>query len=307
MTTNRLWRILALLAAFGFVAAACGNDSGTVSSSGDPTASETETTSDSDADADADEIVIVSLSPTATEMLFAIGAGDLVIAADDYSNFPTEAPTTELSGFEPNLEAIAAYEPTIVIGSFLSDDIVSGLEGLGIDVEVYAAATTLDEAFDQVLAIGELTGHEDEAAAVVEELRAAVATEAALVPERDEPLTYYYELDPTFYSVTSETFVGEIMSLAGMVSIADAVEDDSFGYPQLSEEFIIDANPDVILNACSKFCGTDAGTIAARPGWDTMAAVQNGLIIDLDDDIASRWGPRVVELLHTVVKATASA
>jgi iron complex transport system substrate-binding protein len=251
---------------------------------------------------------IVSLSATATEVLFAIGAGEQVVAVDEQSNFPPEAPTTDLSGFTPNLEAITTYQPDLVV---LSDDraeLVTGLDTLGIETIVNDAAVTLDDTYDQIAELGIVTGHEDEAAELVTDMRGDIDALAAEVPERPEPLTYYHELDDTLYSVTSETFVGEIYSLAGLESVADAADPtgEFGGYPQLSPELLVDADPDFIFLADTKCCGQSAETLSQRPGFDALTAVAEDRVIELDDDIASRWGPRVVDLLRTVVEATAA-
>jgi iron complex transport system substrate-binding protein len=251
---------------------------------------------------------IVSLSATATEVLFAIGAGEQVVAVDEQSNFPPEAPTTDLSGFTPNLEAITTYQPDLVV---LSDDraeLVTGLDTLGIDTIVNDAAVTLDDAYDQIAQLGITTGHVDEAAALVADMRSEIDALAAQVPERAEPLTYYHELDDTLYSVTSDTFIGEIYTLAGLESVADAADPtgEFGGYPQLSPELLVDADPDFIFLADTKCCGQTAETVAQRPGFVALTAVEEGRVVELDDDIASRWGPRIVDLLRTVVEATAA-
>lgn len=246
---------------------------------------------------------IVSLSPTATEMLFAIDAGDQVEAVDSFSNHPPDAPTTDLSAFEPNVEAIAGYDPDLVVIADDGTDLASALSELDIPVLVQPAASTLDDTYAQIEALGTATGHPAEAAALVEQMRSDVEKLTADAPGTDEPLTYYHELDDTYYSVTSDTFIGQIYELAGLRSIADAAGGDAGGYPQLSEEFILDADPDLIFLADTKCCGQTAETVAERPGWDQLTAVRNGAVVELDDDIASRWGPRVVDLLRTVVDA----
>jgi len=245
---------------------------------------------------------IVSLSPTATEDLFAIGAGEQVVAVDDQSNFPAEAPTTELSGFEPNIEAIAGYGPDLVVYATEVGDLGTSLEGLGITALQLDAAATLDEAFGQITQLGLATGHADAANALVEELRAAVG-EIVASAEPASGVSFYHELDDTFYSVTSETFIGQLYAMLGLENIADAVGEGSGGYPQLSAEYIIQADPDLIFLADTKCCGQSAQTVAERPGWGRLAAVSGGGVVPLDDDVASRWGPRVLELLQQIADA----
>ncbi|HEX6207103.1 MAG TPA: ABC transporter substrate-binding protein [Actinomycetota bacterium] len=250
---------------------------------------------------------IVSLSPTATEMLFAIGAGDQVVAVDDQSTFPPEAPITDLSGFEPNVEAIAGYEPDLVVIANDISDLVGSLEGLDIPVLLQPAAEDLEGTYEQLGQLGELTGRQAGAAEVVGEMRRRVEELLEGVPEWLQAPTYYYELDPTFFTVTSDTFVGQIFAVVGLQSIADEAEGAGSGYPQLSSEFIVAANPDFIFLADTKCCGESAETVAARPGWDRIEAVQEGNVVALDDDVASRWGPRVVDLLEVVVEAVSGA
>jgi len=317
--------LVAVLAAFALVIAACGDDDDNVASTGDPAPPTTEATEGGDADGDEGDFpvtitvdgtdttieerpeAIVSLSPTATEMLFAIGAGDQVVAVDDFSNYPEEAPMTDLSGFDPNVEAIISFEPDLVILNGDRNDVVGGLAAVDIPTIVLTAATTFDDTYDQIEVLGEATGNRAEAEAVVSDMQADIEALVADLPQRDEPLTYYHELDDTLYSVTSQTFIGEVYALAGLENVADAADEagDSGGYPQLSAEFLVDADPDLIFLADTKCCDQDADTVSARAGWSEMSAVQNGNIVELDDDIASRWGPRIVDFLEAIVEAVA--
>jgi iron complex transport system substrate-binding protein len=248
---------------------------------------------------------IVSLSPTATEMLFAIGAGDQVEAVDDQSNYPAEAPVTDLSGFEPNVEAIASYQPDLVVYSTEPGDLGAALEGLGIPALVQPAAATLDDVYGQIDQLGVATGNASEAKHVVDQMRAEIDSITASIEPPSEPVTYYHELDDTYYTVTSSTFIGQLYSLVGLRNIADEAKGAGGGYPQLSAEYIVEANPDLIFLADTKCCGQSRKTVAERPGWDGIAAVENGGVIPLDDDVASRWGPRVVAYLRQIAEAVA--
>jgi len=248
---------------------------------------------------------IVSLSPTATEDLFAIGAGDQVIAVDDQSNYPADAPTTDLSGFEPNVEAIAGYEPDLVVYATEPGDLGTSLEDLGITALQLDAASDLDVAYAQIDQLGTATGHADEATALVEQMRSDIQ---GLVDAADPArgTSFYYELDDTFYSVTSKTFIGKLFEMLGLQNIADEAGRGSGGYPQLSAEYIIETDPDLIFLADTKCCGQSAETVAERPGWAGLSAVTGGGVVPLDDDVAQRWGPRVVDLLQQVSDAAAA-
>jgi iron complex transport system substrate-binding protein len=238
---------------------------------------------------------IVSMSATATEMLFAVGAGGQVAAADSNSNYPKEAPKTDLSAYEPNVEAIAGYKPDLVVYSDDLGDLAAGLGKLGIPALQQPAAKTLDDTYAQLDQLGRATGHVAEATQLAATMRAEIA---AAKPTHQ--LTYYHELDKNLYTATSKTFIGQLYGQLGMKNIADAADKDASGYPQLSAEYIVKADPDLIFLADTKCCGQSAATVAARDGWGDLTAVRTGGVVELDDDVASRWGPRVVDFLKTV-------
>jgi iron complex transport system substrate-binding protein len=250
---------------------------------------------------------IVSLSPSTTEMLFAIDAGKQVVAVDDQSNYPAGAPKTDLSGFKPNAEAIAAQNPDLVVLSNDIDKIVDQLATLKIPTYLAPAANLIDDSYQQITDLGKLTGHPADASALVDRMRNELDKLVEGLPRRSKPLTYYYELDPTLYTVTSKTFVGSLFASVGMVNVADEATTDDNPYPQLSPEVLVRLNPDMIFLADSKCCSQSKETVAARAGWSGVTAVKTGQVIALDDDIASRWGPRVVDLLRIVVEAAAKA
>ncbi|MCP3976902.1 MAG: ABC transporter substrate-binding protein [bacterium] len=251
-------------------------------------------------------ISIVSISPTATEILFAIGAADQVIAVDSLSTYPAEAPVTDLSAFEANVEAIAEFEPDLVIMSFDPGDVESGLTALGIPVIMQFSAFSLEDAYTQIDQLGAATGRSDESDLLVDEIAKTVADFKANAALRDQPLTYYHELDNTFYSVTSSTFIGEIYAVLGLDNVADPADEEGYGYPQLSPEFILETDPDLIFLADTRCCAQTATSLEDRPGWDRLSAVRNGLVTELDDDVASRWGPRIIEFLEAIAAAIAA-
>jgi iron complex transport system substrate-binding protein len=244
---------------------------------------------------------IISLSPTATESLFAIGAGKQVVAADDQSDYPKRAPHTSLSGYTPNVEAIAGYRPDLVVLSGNPGDVVSGLRRLGIRVLLQPAAKNLAETYAQIGQLGAVTGHRKAANALAARMKKAIVRAVKSVPKRN--LTVYHELDPTYYSATSKTFIGRIYKLFGLRNIADAADSSGSGYPQLSGEYILSANPSLIVLADTRCCGQSAATVASRSGWSGLSAVRNHRVLGIDDSIASRWGPRVVSFVQAVGRA----
>ena len=243
---------------------------------------------------------IVSLSPTATESLFAIGAGKQVLAVDNQSDYPKRAPRTSLSGFTPNVEAIATYRPDLVVLEYDPGDTAAGLRALGIRVLIQSTAKDLAGAYAQIRRLGVVTGHRKAANALVKRMKKQIARAVASTPKRR--LTVYHELTPDFYSATSSTFIGRIYRLFGLRNIADAAEGAGSGFPKLSAEYILSANPQVIVLADTRCCGQNAAAVRARPGWSTISAVRTGAIASVDDSIASRWGPRIVQFVRAVAR-----
>jgi iron complex transport system substrate-binding protein len=243
---------------------------------------------------------IVSLSPTATETLFAIGAGDQIIAVDKNSNFPADAPKGDLDSYKPNVEAIAGKHPDLVVVAGDSNDLVKGLTALDIPVLLQEAPTDLARVYAEVEDLGKATGHVAQATKVAATMKTGIDE---VVQGADvKGLSYYYELDNTYYSQTSKTFLGTVIGQLGLVNIADGTAGAS-DYPQLSAEHIIKTNPDLILLADTKCCQQNTDAVKARPGWGQLKAVTGGGVVELDDDIASRWGPRLVDLVRQVAEA----
>ncbi len=244
---------------------------------------------------------IISLSPTATESLFAIGAGRQVIAVDEQSDYPKRAPRTTLSGYTPNVEAIAGYRPDLVVIQGDAGGVREGLRRLGIRVLLQPTAKDLKAAYAQIRQLGVVTGHRAAATRLVTRMKRQIAT---IVKRSKRPrLTVYHELTPDYYSATSRTFIGRIYKLFGLRNIADAADSTGSGYPKLSAEYIIASDPSLIVLADTRCCGQSAATVAARPGWGGLRAVRTRAVIGIDDSLASRWGPRVVNYIRAVGNA----
>ncbi len=308
-------RLLGAVAGLALLTAACGSDDSSSSAATvaadttAPAAADGDTVPAGGATGDGVDQRVVSLSPTHTEMMFAIGAGDQLVAVDQFSDYPAEVQElpNELSAFDNNIEAIAAYEPDLVLIGGDFNGLGPQLDELGIAWWDGPAGTTIDDTYRQIEELGAVTGRESEAADVVASMQTRVDEIVAATPTPSEPLTVYHEIDETLFSLDSTTLFGELYSLLGLRNIADAAEGNSGGYPQLSAEFIVSADPDFIFLADTKCCGQSSETVAARDGWADLAAVQSGNVIELDDDVASRWGPRVVDFLAAVSDAVVAA
>ena len=243
---------------------------------------------------------IVSLSPTATEDLYAVGAGKRVVAVDGYSDYPANTPKTSLSGFQPNVEAIAGYRPDLVLVSDDTNGIVGQLAKLQIPALVEPAAKDLDGAYAQINEIGRATGRPQQAADEVSALRGQVRAALKSVSAGGRTLSVYHELDQTYFSATTNTFIGQVYKLLGLRDVADSAP-GSNPYPQLSSEYVISANPDIIVLADTVCCNQTLATVMARPGWDAITAVKQRAVVPVPDDIASQWGPRIVLFIKAIV------
>jgi iron complex transport system substrate-binding protein len=248
---------------------------------------------------------IVSLSPTATETLFAVGASSQVVAVDDQSDFPKSAPHTSLSGFTPNVEAIATYRPDLVVIAYDPKGLSDALNRLGITVLHQDGAKSFKGAYQQIRQLGLVTGRESRATRLIASMKSRIRTIVADARKARRGLTVYHELTPDLYSATSKTFVGRVYTALGLRNIADAADSAGFGYPQLSSEYVVSESPDLIVLADTVCCGQRPSTVAARPGWDRISAVRTGSIVRVHDSIASRWGPRLVDFFRAMSSALA--
>jgi iron complex transport system substrate-binding protein len=221
---------------------------------------------------------------------------------DGGSNYPANAPKTSLSGFRPNAEAIATYKPDLVVVAY-DGGIVSSLTKLGITVLLQPPAGNLAKAYEEIQQLGAATGNRTPAAAVVKSIQVQLTKVIRSVPKAKRKLSVFHEISPDGYSATSSTFIGSIYKLFGFRNVADPADTTHSGFPQVSSEFVIQANPQLVVLSDSKCCAQTAATVAARAGWSNVDAVRNGRVAPVDDDVASRWGPRILEFAKAVAAA----
>jgi cobalamin transport system substrate-binding protein len=324
-TPLRLAAVLGTAAACAMTLASCGSSASSTTSAGSPASSAAGAASTPSATATAaafpvivkagngavtiksDPTRIVSLSATTTEDLYGVGAGSQVVAVDQDSDYPAGVPQTTLSGLTPNIEAIARYNPSLVISAQDSGGLVAGLKKLGVPVLIEPAAATIAAAYAQIEQVGQATGHAARALTLVTSMKQQIAADVKQAGPDHKALTYYWELNANpFYSATSTTFIGQVVGLFGLKNIADkASKPADGGYPELSQEYIVTAKPQIIFLADNQAAdgGQTPAIVAKRPGWSGIPAVQDDEVIGLNDDIASRWGPRLPELVAEIAQA----
>jgi iron complex transport system substrate-binding protein len=245
---------------------------------------------------------IISLSPSATEIFYAIGAGSQILAVDDYSNYPANAPVSEISGYQPNVEAILAKKPDLVllqVNSTKAPQVRNALVKLGIPVLMQPAPATLNDVYAENAILGKVTNRQAGAA----KLNAAMAKSIKDIlakAKKSSKIRIFHELDDTYYSATSETFIGKVYKDFGAVNIADEASGaDNSGYPQLSAEYLLKSDPQVIFLADAQY-GVTADSVSKRAGWSQISAVKNQKIVELPADVPSRWGPRLVDFYKLI-------
>lgn len=245
---------------------------------------------------------VVSLSPTATETLYAIGAGQQVTAVDRGSDRPGNAPRTDLDALRSDAAAVAAEQPDLVIVPEGADKLVEGLRAVDVPVLVTPTPAGLDEAYAQIETLGQATGHGRQARDLTARMRGEIAEIVANTPKPPRPLRYYHEVSPDGYAAASHSFVGSVYGLFGMTSIADRGGEQ---FPRISPEHVVQADPDLIFLADGRCCGATPQAAATRPGWESLTAVRENRVVALDDAVAGRWGPRVVDMVRAVSDAVA--
>ncbi len=244
---------------------------------------------------------ILSLSASATEMLYAIGAGHQVVGVDKYSTWPPNAPRTSFTGYESSAEDYLPLRPDLVVLAFDENHLVAQLEALRIPVLLLPAVSTIQGAEQQVSELGLATGHREGAIRANATIDRAISAAVASARGHGRGDTYYVEIDPTYYSATSRTFIGALFSRFGMRDIADRALKASSGYPQLSAEYVLAADPDYVFLADTICCGVTAKSFAARPGFSNLRAVRLGHVVAVRDSVASEWGPHSLEAFVAVI------
>ena len=248
---------------------------------------------------------IISLSPSATETLFALGVGREVKAVDATANFPRRGlPAKRIDAFNPSLESILTVcpaKPTLVVISYDANQIQEQLRAQGVAVLDQPAPSSLTAAYQQIISLGNHVQRVHRAHSVVAKMKRAITAAISSGPRNATSQRVYYELDPTFYSVTSSSFVGSILKLMHVTNIADAKGvENSGGYPQLSAEYIASVNPTIIFLADTICCKASFASVAQRVAFHSVYAVHKHQVFGLDDDVASRWGPRLINLVRTL-------
>lgn len=246
---------------------------------------------------------LVSVAPSITENVFALQAGDRLVGVSDWDNYPAEVAQIErIGGLEPNLEKILSLEPDLVLAQVsVNDNSIQALRDAGLNVLVLPSVKTFEDAYEVLRMLGQALGAQEQAEAVIREMEAKKAEITAKVADvsEAEKVRVWAEVSPDLHTAGSGTFIDDLIRLAGGINIAAGVE----GWGQMSEEQVIAAQPDVIITTYGYYTAEPIEQlISSRKGWQDVPAVRGGRIYDLDNDILSRPGPRLVEGLSKLAQ-----
>jgi len=249
---------------------------------------------------------IVSVSPTHTETLFALGLGEFVVGVDSESDFPEAALDVRRDDLEPDsadLAPLLSLAPDVVI---IGDDptgLAQRLDAEGIASFTGPEPDTLDDVYAQIVGIAGVVGRPELGEDLVASMRVSITASVASLPA-NSGRTYFHEVDPSLVTITPGNFLDSVYGELGLESI---VAPDPSGFTAVTPDQVLSANPDVIMLADVECCAVSADVLANRPGWSGLSAVSNGAVVELQDYMVMRWGPRVVDLVEAVAVGAASA
>ena len=243
-----------------------------------------------------DEIKIISLSTTHTEIIQSLGAENTLVGVDAFSevDFPVEV----IDAYTVTAEELVPLNPDVVIIAFDFNGIVEGLKAQEINYVLLPPARNLDDVYAQITNIGEMVNKKSEASSTIRDMKLEI--NRIINNSNYQDITVYHEIGYSYgiYSVNSESLIGEIYNLLGVTNIANSEEDPyGSGYPALSEEMVIESNPDFIVVGHSDYLNKD---LSIRGGWSDISAVQNSRVFFLDDTLASNWGTTTLQLVEVL-------
>ena len=243
-----------------------------------------------------DEIKIISLSTTHTEIIQSLGAENTLVGVDAFSE--VDSPVEVIDAYTVTAEELVPLNPDVVIIAFDFNGIVEGLEAQEINYVLLPPARNLDDVYAQITNIGEMVNKKSEASSTIRDMKLEI--NRIINNSNYQDITVYHEIGYSYgiYSVNSESLIGEIYNLLGVTNIANSEEDPyGSGYPALSEEMVIESNPDFIVVGHSDYLNKD---LSIRDGWSDISAVQNSRVFFLDDTLASNWGTTTLQLVEVL-------
>lgn len=236
---------------------------------------------------------IITAVSSATEIVFAVGAGDRVVGVNEWDNYPEEVFEIEKIGdLNLNIEKIVELEPDLVVADVLNGDDVEALRNVGVKVLVLGSQS-LEQVYEDIELVGKATGLVDESVSLINEMKEKVTNIQNKVKDLsdEQRLTVWVEVDPELYSAGKGSFIDELLTIVGANNLIGDME----GWPQVSEEIIIERNPDVIITTYGDYVEDPIGSVLGRENWSNIEAIKNEKVVDFNPDLITRAGPRLVD------------
>lgn len=252
-------------------------------------------------------IRIISLSPSATEMIFAVGAGDRLVGVTQYCNYPSDALTISrvssgtIEGV--NRESILDLKPDVIF--FKADhhqSLIDTFDKFGIPM-VGVGAESIQEMFQEALDLGRLLETETVAEQLVSQMRSELEAQTrrvASISDDARKRVFYVVWDDPLMTAGPQSFIGELIGIAKGKNIFDDVK---LGYPQISSELVVDRDPQVIIRPSSDDDTNNLDRILDRRGWEGISAIRDKQVRTIDGDQISRCGPRLLQVLPSLIEA----
>jgi len=242
------------------------------------------------------EIRVVSLSTTHTEIIQSLEAEETLIAIDSFSevDFPVEV----IDAYTVTAEELAPLNPDVVILAFDFNGIVEGLENQKINYVLLPPTKNFEDVYSQIETIGSLVNKESEAFSATRDMK--IEINRIFENANFGDTSVYHEIGYSYgiYSVNSDSLIGQIYNSLGVINIAKNTEDPfGSGYPALTEEQVIESNPEYIVIGHSDYLNKDLST---RIGWEDINAIENSNVYFLDENLANNWGTTTVELVEQI-------
>lgn len=251
---------------------------------------------------------IISLIPSNTEVVYALGDGEAIVAVTDFDNYPEEAMSKEkIGGIEFNIEKMISLKPDLVLAhESTADSVKDGLQQLkdaGIQVVVVNDAQSLDAVYESIEMIGKAIGEQEKATELVDDMKerfAKLGKQAEGIKE-DQKKSVFVEVSPApeIYAAGKNTFINEMLELIG----AENAIADMEGWPKIDQEAIVERNPDVVVTTYGYYSEKPVEQVLGRQGWNNVIAVKDKQVFDVHSDLVTRSGPRLAEGAEELAKA----
>lgn len=254
---------------------------------------------------DSEPETIVSFIPSNTEITFALGQGEKLVGVDDFSNYPAEVEAIEkVGGQEINVEKVLALQPDLILVTNFhhenNQDILTQFKEAGSDVLVVGDAASLDDVYETITLVGEVVGATGEAEKMIADMKSRLSEISEKAKEVTEKKRVWVEVSPApdIFTTGQNTFMHEMLETINAINTAG----EQTGWVKMTEEEIVTLNPDVIITTYGYYVENPSEQVLNRAGWGEVPAIKNEQVFDVENDMVTRPGPRLIDGVETLAK-----